>query len=36
MDSLEQTCKYVAMNTTDTKAMGYYVIKYMSETFIEQ
>ena len=31
--SLVQTLKYGAINTKKTKAMGYYVIKYVSDTF---
>ena len=30
------TCKYGAINTTDTKTMGSYVIKYVSNAFILQ
>ena len=33
MASLVQSGKYGAMNTTETPAMGYYVIKFVSEPY---
>ena len=36
MSSLVNTCEYGAINTTDTKTMGYSVIKYVSEIFTLQ
>ena len=36
MYSLVKTVKYGAVNETDTKTIGYYDIKYISDTFILQ
>ena len=33
MDSLFQSGKYGAMNTTYTSTMGYYLIKFLSEAY---
>ena len=36
MDALLQTDKYGAINTIDTTTMGYYVIKFVSESYTLQ
>ena len=36
MDSLFQSGKYGAMNTTYTSTMGYYLIKFLSEAYTLQ
>ena len=36
MDTLVQTDEYVAINTTYTTTMGYYVIELMSENYMLQ
>ena len=36
MDALLQTDKYGAINTIDTTTMGYYVIKFVSDSYTLQ